>query len=44
MAERVAEVLHVHPEGKLSNLFVELASQRRVLSLWLNLMSDNDGS
>jgi uncharacterized membrane protein (DUF2068 family) len=35
MAERVAEILHVHPEGKLSNLFVELASHTTDRTLWV---------
>jgi uncharacterized membrane protein (DUF2068 family) len=34
VAERVAQVLHVNPEGKLSNLFFELASRASDRNLW----------
>jgi uncharacterized membrane protein (DUF2068 family) len=35
VAERVVQVLHVNPEGKLSNLFLELASHATDRSLWV---------
>jgi len=35
VAERVAQVLHVNPEGKLSNLFFELASHSSDRNLWV---------
>jgi uncharacterized membrane protein (DUF2068 family) len=35
VAERVVEVLHVNPEGKLSNLFFELASYSSGRNLWV---------
>jgi uncharacterized membrane protein (DUF2068 family) len=35
IADRIAEVLHVNPEGKLSNLFVELASHTTDRALWV---------
>jgi len=35
IAERVAEVLHVNPEGKLSNLFVSLTSHTTDHTLWV---------
>jgi uncharacterized membrane protein (DUF2068 family) len=35
IGERIAEVLHVNPEGKLSNLFVELASHTTDRTLWV---------
>jgi hypothetical protein len=33
--ERVVQVLHVNPEGKLSNLFLELASHASDRKLWM---------
>jgi len=35
VAERVVEVLHVNPEGKLSNLLFELASHASDRNLWV---------
>jgi uncharacterized membrane protein (DUF2068 family) len=35
LATRMAEVLHVNPEGKLSGLFLELASHATDRSLWV---------
>lgn len=35
MASRVAGLLHVNPEGKLSNLFIELASHATDRTLWV---------
>jgi uncharacterized membrane protein (DUF2068 family) len=35
VAERVVQVLHVNPEGKLSNLFFELASHASDRNLWV---------
>jgi len=35
VAERVVQVLHVNPEGKLSNLFFELASDSSDRNLWV---------
>jgi uncharacterized membrane protein (DUF2068 family) len=35
VAERVAHVLHVNPEGKLSSLFLELASYSSGRNLWM---------
>ena len=35
VAERVAHVLHVNPEGKLSSLFFELASYSSGRNLWV---------
>jgi uncharacterized membrane protein (DUF2068 family) len=35
LAERITEILHVNPEGKLSNLFVELASHTTDRTLWV---------
>jgi uncharacterized membrane protein (DUF2068 family) len=35
VAERVAQVLHVNPEGKLSNFFFELASHASDRNLWV---------
>jgi uncharacterized membrane protein (DUF2068 family) len=35
IAERLAEVLHVNPDGKLSNLFVKLASHATDRLLWM---------
>src|SRR5208283_742542 len=35
MASRVARLLHVNPEGKLSNLFIELASHATDRTLWV---------
>ena len=35
IAERIAEALHVNPEGKLSNLFVELANHTTDRTLWV---------
>src|SRR4029077_10380389 len=35
VAERVVQVLHVNPEGKLSNLFFELASHTSDRNLWV---------
>ena len=35
VAERFAQVLHVNPEGKLSNLFFELASHSSDRNLWV---------
>jgi uncharacterized membrane protein (DUF2068 family) len=35
VAERVAEVLHVNPGGKLSNLFLELANHATDRALWV---------
>jgi uncharacterized membrane protein (DUF2068 family) len=35
VAERVVQLLHVNPEGKLSNLFVELASHASDRNLWV---------
>jgi uncharacterized membrane protein (DUF2068 family) len=35
VAERVVQVLHVNPEGKLSNLFFELASHSSDRNLWM---------
>jgi uncharacterized membrane protein (DUF2068 family) len=35
VAERVVQVLHVNPEGKLSNLFLELASRSSDRNLWV---------
>jgi len=35
VAERVVQVLHVNPEGKLSNLFFELANHSSDRNLWV---------
>ncbi len=35
IAERLAEVLHVSPDGKLSNVFVKLASHATDRLLWM---------
>jgi len=35
VAERVVQVLHVNPEGKLSNLFFDLASHSSDRNLWV---------
>jgi hypothetical protein len=35
VAERVVQVLHVNPEGKLSNLLFELASHSSDRNLWV---------
>jgi hypothetical protein len=35
VAERVVQVLHVNPEGKLSNPFFELASHSSDRNLWV---------
>jgi uncharacterized membrane protein (DUF2068 family) len=35
VAERVCQVFHVNPEGKLSNLFFELASHSSDRNLWV---------
>jgi uncharacterized membrane protein (DUF2068 family) len=35
IAERLAEVLHVNPDGKLSNAFVKLASHATDRLLWM---------
>jgi uncharacterized membrane protein (DUF2068 family) len=35
VAERVVQVLHFNPEGKLSNLFLELASRSSDHNLWV---------
>jgi len=35
VAERLVRVLHVNPEGKLSNLFFELASHSNDRNLWV---------
>src|SRR4029077_20043335 len=35
VAERVVQVLHINPEGKLSNLFFELASYSSGRNLWV---------
>src|SRR3954471_6132477 len=35
VAERVVQVLHVNPEGKLSNLFFEVASHASDRNLWV---------
>jgi len=35
IAERITEVFHVNPEGKLSNLFVKLASHTTDRTLWV---------
>jgi len=35
LVERVVQVLHVNPEGKLSNLFFELASHSSDRNLWV---------
>jgi len=35
VAERLVQVLHVNPEGKLSNLFFELASHSSDRNLWV---------
>ena len=35
VAERVVQVLHINPEGKLSNLFFELASHSDDRNLWV---------
>jgi len=35
VAERVVQVLHINPEGKLSNLFFELASNTSDGNLWV---------
>jgi uncharacterized membrane protein (DUF2068 family) len=35
VAERVVQVLHINPEGKLSNLFFELASHTSDRNLWV---------
>jgi uncharacterized membrane protein (DUF2068 family) len=35
LAERITEILHVNPEGKLSNLFVELAGHTTDRTLWV---------
>jgi uncharacterized membrane protein (DUF2068 family) len=35
VAERVVQVLHLNPEGKLSNLFFELASHSSDRNLWV---------
>jgi len=35
VAERVVQVLHINPEGKLSNLFFELASHTSDGNLWV---------
>ena len=37
--ERVVQVLHVNPEGKLSNLFFELASHASDRNLWVLALS-----
>ena len=37
--ERVVQVVHVNPEGKLSNLFFELASHASDRSLWVLALS-----
>jgi uncharacterized membrane protein (DUF2068 family) len=39
VAERVVQVLHVNPEGKLSNLFFELASHASDRNLWVRALS-----
>jgi uncharacterized membrane protein (DUF2068 family) len=39
VAERVVHVLHVSPEGKLSNLFFELASHASDRNLWVLALS-----
>jgi uncharacterized membrane protein (DUF2068 family) len=39
VAERVVQVLHVNPEGKLSNLFFELASHASDRNLWVLALS-----
>jgi uncharacterized membrane protein (DUF2068 family) len=38
LAERVAEILHVNPEGKLSNLFLKLPSHATDRTLWVLAM------
>src|SRR5258708_14819249 len=35
VSERVVQVLHVNPEGKLSNLFLELANHASDRNLWI---------
>ena len=35
VAERLTEVLHVNPEGRLSNLFVQLTSHATEATLWM---------
>jgi len=35
VAERVAQVLHLNPDGKLSSLFFELASHSSDRNLWI---------
>ena len=39
VAERIVQVLHVNPEGKLSNLFFELASDSSDRNLWVLALS-----
>ena len=39
VAERVVHVLHVNPQGKLSNLFFELASHASHRNLWVLALS-----
>src|SRR4029077_12733153 len=39
VAERVVQVLHVTPEGTLSNLFLELASHASDRNLWVLALS-----
>jgi uncharacterized membrane protein (DUF2068 family) len=39
IAERVVQVLHVNPEGNLSNLFLDLASHASDRSLWVLALS-----
>jgi uncharacterized membrane protein (DUF2068 family) len=39
VVERVVQVLHVNPEGKLSNLFFELASHASDRNLWVLALS-----
>jgi uncharacterized membrane protein (DUF2068 family) len=39
VVERVVQVLHVSPEGKLSNLFFELASHASDRNLWVLALS-----
>jgi uncharacterized membrane protein (DUF2068 family) len=38
VAERVVQVLHINPEGKLSNLFFELASHSDDRNLWVQAL------
>ena len=39
VAERVVRILHVNPEGRLTNLFFELASHASDRTLWMLALS-----